>query len=49
MIDPTKQWDGAAVTMHELFESFKRAGFSESQALYLVGVQLSALSKPPSV
>jgi hypothetical protein len=40
--DPITQLAAAAVGMHELFISFVAAGFSESQALYLVGQALTA-------
>jgi len=40
--DPITQLAAAAVGLHELFTSFVTAGFSESQALYLVGQALTA-------
>lgn len=40
--DPITQLAAAAVGMHELFISFVAAGFTEQQALYLVGQALTA-------
>ncbi|MEU6725485.1 hypothetical protein ABZ917_17400 [Nonomuraea wenchangensis] len=39
--DPITQLAAAAVSLHELYTSFIAAGFSESQALYLVGQALT--------
>lgn len=46
--DPITQLAAAAVQLHELYASFVAAGFSESQALYLVGQALSAGIRGPS-
>ena len=35
------QLDGAAVAMHEMFQSLVRAGFTEQQALYIVAQSIS--------
>lgn len=40
--DPITQLAAGAVQLHELYASFVAAGFSESQALYLVGQTLTA-------
>lgn len=38
--------DTAAIAMHELYESFVRAGFTPDQAFQLVKVQWEVLSTP---
>ena len=40
--DPITQLAAAAVSMHELYTSFVAAGFTEGQALFLVGQALTA-------
>lgn len=44
--DPFGQMAAAAVALHDLLVSLIAAGFSEGQALYLVGVMVTA-PKPP--
>ena len=39
---PTPSLDTAAIALHEVFSSYVRAGFTESQALQLVSAQLVA-------
>ncbi|MGI5274856.1 hypothetical protein ACQEUU_37385 [Nonomuraea sp. CA-218870] len=40
--DPITQLAAGAAQLHELYASFVAAGFTESQALYLVGQALAA-------
>ena len=46
--DPITQLAAAAVSLHELYESFAGAGFNENQALYLVGQALAASVRGPA-
>jgi hypothetical protein len=49
--DPFGQLMEAATSTHEMFRSYVAAGFTDSQALYLTGVIISAAlrnaSQPP--
>lgn len=38
--------DEAAEAFRGMYLSYIKAGFSDSQAMYLVGVQVEAISKP---
>lgn len=40
--EPATPLGEAAVGVHELFKSFVRSGFTERQALYILGVMISA-------
>lgn len=44
--DPISDLRAGAAQLHELFMSFVESGFSEGQALYLVGVLIAAMRKP---
>jgi len=46
--DPITQLATAAVSLHELYTAYVGAGFTENQALYLVGVILSANLRGPA-
>ncbi|WP_165969578.1 hypothetical protein [Nonomuraea terrae] len=46
--DPITQLAAAAVGLHELYVSLVAAGFTESQALHLVGQALSAAAQGQS-
>ena len=47
-VDPFTAMAEAATAMHELWKTFVDAGFTEAQALYLVGVVHTAnVHKPP--
>jgi len=47
--DPMQAMAEAAVGMHEIFLAYVEAGFSPQQAVYLVGVMLTAsLGGPPT-
>ena len=46
--DPITQLATAAVSLHELYLSFSGAGFSEHQALDLVGQALAASVRGPA-
>lgn len=45
--DPLTELAKGAAQVHELFSSYVDAGFSENQALYLVGKMLAASIQPP--
>jgi hypothetical protein len=46
--DPMTQLAEGAAQLHELFLAYKAAGFSEAQAIYLIGVTLrSAIGRQP--
>jgi hypothetical protein len=47
--DPLQGMVEAAVSMHAIFESYVAAGFTQQQAVYLVGVMLATtLGGPPT-
>lgn len=46
--DPITQLAEAAVATHELFVSYVGAGFTENQALYLVGQTIAAAVRGPA-
>lgn len=46
--DPITQLAQAAVGLHELFTAYIGAGFTENQALYLVGQSISAATRGPA-
>ncbi len=46
--DPITQLGEAAAQSHELFTSYLNAGFSESQALYLVGQIITSAIRGPA-
>jgi hypothetical protein len=46
--DPITQLAEGAVATHELFLSYVRAGFTEQQALYLVGQMIVAAARGPA-
>jgi hypothetical protein len=35
-----------AITLHEMYTEYVRAGFTESQAMYLIGKQVEAAARP---
>jgi|1048.fasta_scaffold105769_2 hypothetical protein len=39
--DPFKALDSTAIELHEIFISYKNAGFTSDEALTLVGILLS--------
>lgn len=45
--DPIPQLAAAAVQLHELYTAYLGAGFTENQALYLVGQILAAGVRGP--
>jgi hypothetical protein len=45
--DPITELAAAAAQMHELFRSYVEAGFTENQALYLLGQLISGSVRPP--
>ncbi|MEO3856220.1 hypothetical protein [Acrocarpospora sp. B8E8] len=44
--DPLSALAAAAAQLHELFTTYVAAGFTETQALYLVGQMVAASMKP---
>lgn len=40
--DPLSELAGVAVQLHEVYLTYTRAGFTEQQALYLVGKMVTA-------
>jgi hypothetical protein len=42
--DPVSPLREAAVSMHELFSEYMRAGFNRKEALYLIGQQLHGVA-----
>lgn len=46
--DPITQLAVAAVSLHELFVAYVGAGFTENQALYLVGQIMIGASRGPT-
>jgi hypothetical protein len=48
MDEPMTELGESAVHMHEVFLSYVQAGFTEQQALYLVGQALKAMLTPPT-
>lgn len=45
--DPVSVLAGIAAQLHELYQAYVAAGFSEGQALYLVGQVLTASARGP--
>lgn len=45
--DPITELAQAAMQLHELFTAYVEAGFTEQQALYLVGKIMTAGVQPP--
>lgn len=46
--DPLAQMAEGAITMHEIMTAYIAAGFTRSEAVYLVGVMLTANMEGPS-
>jgi hypothetical protein len=46
--DPMTALAEGAAQMHEMFLSYQQAGFTEQQALYLIGCALKAMLSPPT-
>lgn len=46
--DPITQLAAAAVSLHELFIAYVGAGFTEPQALYLVGQTIASANRGPT-
>jgi len=38
----------SAAPMHEMFMAYRQVGFTEQQALYLIGCALKAMLSPPT-
>lgn len=47
MPEPMTQMAEAAAQLHEMFTAYTEAGFTEQQALYLVGQHIRAISQQP--
>lgn len=45
--DPITQLAAAAVSLHELYAAYVGAGFTENQALYLVGQIIGGATRGP--
>jgi hypothetical protein len=46
--EPLTQLGEAAAQMHEMFLAYMQAGFTDQQALYLVGQAVKAMFAPPT-
>jgi hypothetical protein len=46
--DPMSVLAEGAAQIHEMFLSYQEAGFTEQQALYLVGCAIKAMLAPPA-
>lgn len=44
--DPISELLSMTAQLHELYLSYIQGGFTESQALYLIGQQVAAASRP---
>jgi hypothetical protein len=42
--DPITELGALAASLHELFQEYVNAGFTEQQALYLIGQQVQAVA-----
>jgi hypothetical protein len=45
-VDPISSIAESAAATHEMFISYVAAGFTEPQALYLIGQMLAAMTRP---
>lgn len=46
--EPLTELVESSVQQHEMFLAYQQAGFTESQALYLLGCALKAMLSPPT-
>lgn len=47
-VEPLTELVESTVQQHEMFLAYQQAGFTENQALYLVGCALRAMLSPPT-
>jgi hypothetical protein len=46
--EPLTELAESTAQMHEMFLAYQEAGFTENQALYLIGCALKAMLSPPT-